>query len=212
MAAFKKSKKDSLYYQTESINQKYEKLYLDSLYFEPLNKYFDKIDPTLRIGAGFSFKRHYLHLALYSKLNNIPIDYGDILNSCQVQWNNFSAEFEKKQEPYRAQSRKIMLDNDKKCKIGSVFSVMLPVEGQSTGGYRSYPYSLDYSEVYDDSLKIKGQLISKEYLKGSNNDTIDIICKVKILRLSNPKYEIAWKKCKIGDVFTLPLAGYARPI
>lgn len=213
---FKNSPKDSLYHNFKNIKIEFYKVYDDSIQHSKLNDFFnfvkrdsDKID---------YYKIDFLIFAFHSKLNNNNFNYDKILLDTKNAMMKLDDGWNKKEKKLDSENQNLMLTNEKKLIVGNIVSINLPVKFNTeykTAVYaNNYPANLNYSN-FNDSLKISGKIVDKNYYINSDfikPDTSDVRIKLKIISLSNCKYEIFSKKLRVGDTFDLWLIAYGRSI
>jgi hypothetical protein len=206
---------DSVVYIINQFKSDYRKIYHDSIQLKALKTYFKKIDFKVNPIAVREYQDYYLRFAFHGMLNNKKFNSDTLIKECRAEFDRMEKNQQLEDLRNEARSCKIMYSNVKKCLVGDVFNIILPV--YQTCAYSTnqpYPLSLDYSSIaFDDSLKIKCLFVQKKYeMDSCGSDKINVIFKLKILKLSNPKYSIDWKKCKKGDTFNFLIEYYGRPI
>lgn len=200
-----------LLFQLLDNSEKFNLLLYDSLRNNDIHKYLLEVSSYLKRGNSYDFKRNYIYLVFHSRINSKNLDYNEILKECQKQEDILLSEQHKKDSIFKRQRYNLMLSNNKNCNVGKILNITLPVSNNSTGSFRPYPLSLDYSDVFDDSLQIKGKLIRKTYYKNPvEKDTIEILFTLRIIKRNNPNYLIDQKICNVGDTFRLPIGVYGR--
>lgn len=168
--------------------------------------------------SPFSHLREQMLLFAFQKhLNKQTIDLDKIIYEIQQAEVSSHGKMLRDEELHKKELTGIIIANDLKWRAGDTLNLILQVDNNNTIYYRSYPGSLDYSFA-DDTLRMKGILISKYYSKVSGyetaklSDPLNLVFKLRILELSNAEARNPVRKLEVGDKFVLSLEAYGRPI
>jgi len=212
---FKNAPKDSALIYFYGFKNEVFKLYYDSTQSIALDSFFNntQIRPDDQ-----EAKICFLCFAFHSKLNFDKYNFDKIAQNCDEEFFKIKEKWDKKRSLFQIEQYAIMQNNDKRWTKGDFININLPVRFeknlQSACYCRHHPSSIDCSN-FEDSLRIYGMLLKKRYYTQfylDKTDTLDVDFELKILKLSNAKYDIFGKKYHIGDTLSISLSSYGKPM
>lgn len=214
---FKNLPKDSLLSFFEKFSKEFYLVYGDSLHYKTVNNFLN----TKNISPDLEVRMPVLIFAFQSKLKYKNIYIESIVNDVQKYFEKIDSAYKIEEKINYLQILKNIQINNKEWNPGDTLEVLLPVETgvdekKTTFYYHEYSLTSGYSSA-EDSLKIKGILLSKRYdffpdLKPNVIDSSNLIFSLKILEISDSTTMILLEKYKPGDKFDLHLKKYGRLI
>jgi hypothetical protein len=183
-------------------------VYYDSIQKTRLDEYFTSI----HFYGHQDDKKEYLCFGFHLYMNNKTFSDDDIIKEYFDEYSRKSKRTSIQDSIKMFKSIRFALSNNRNCYIGKIFDLTFPVnvQGAKTAYYADNP---NYEGAYD-SLKVTVKILNRKYplnLDGVQ-DSSDASYWLKILKMSNPKYDIEGYKYKIGDVLILRLRKYVRLI
>ncbi len=214
LTAFRNASKDSALFYFQTFEDEFFKVYKDSAQAIVLNNFFNGIS----ISRHWEVESYYLCFAFHSKLNCRKFDNDEIFRDLNKEFQKIKAKYENELRLFDVEQYNIMQSNAKRWAIGDTLEIAFPVKflnGIKSAHYCIiHPNSIDCSGS-DDFLIVNSRLLQKQYhtySDSANIDTNEITFKLKILKLSNPKYRIFDEKYKSGDSLSIHLSAYGKPI
>jgi hypothetical protein len=214
LIAFKQASTDSIRFYFNDPMDDFHLVYRDSSMQKLLNEFFSKAKISNYNEDRIAFLRHAFHY----RINNRKFDIQKITFDVKNDYILFEKEEKIRQKLIDFKQDRLMMENDFRCPVGTIVNILLPVQFDGDNKYARYSQnflkSFDYS-MYNDSLKIKGLIIGKEYIVQQlpeKTDTSEIMYKLKILKLSNSRYKIYQNKVAVFDTISFYLGAYGRPL